>query len=328
MRWELQSDDVASDVWDGYLVELGDVSPFQCHAWGEFKRHSGWVPLRWIACNGRGDLIAMVQAIFRVKLGAGMLWSSGGPLGDISALGEDFQKTIRKATNRNNIYFRIFPHKRASRRDQEFLVSHGWHRCSYKLRSGMSMWLALDKPFDEIKKGLSKDWKKNLKRSQHYHLTVSQWAEPDVDEILDLYRSMEAAKSLKQQFTREEIQGFLRYLSGYLAFYRCDDEKGNLVALRGCVILSPYGWDLMAATSPLGRKTSASYLLLWEVLKRCQDAGVIRYDLMGIDPEQIPGVYHFKKGTGAEVVEYLGEWEWATSAPMRWCANWALRFMR
>ena len=327
MHWQLLTDSVARDVWDRYLVELGDFSPFQCYAWGELKRHSGWVPFRWIACNGRGDLIAMVQAIFRTSLGAGMLWSSGGPLGDMMALGEDFKKAILKATNRNNIYFRIFPNKRASRHDQELLESHGWYRCSYKLRSGLSMWLTLDKPLDEIKKGLSKDWQKNLKRSQHYNLTVSRWTHPDIDEILDLYRSMEATKSLRQQFTREEIQGFLEYLSDDLAFYRCDDEQGNLVALRGCVTLSRFGWDLMAATSPLGRKTSASYQLLWEVLKRCQEAGVIRYDLMGIDPEQNPGVYHFKKGTGAEVVEYLGEWDWATSTPMRWCANWALRFM-
>ena len=326
MHWNLLSDSEARGVWDRYLVELGDFSPFQCYTWGELKRHSGWVPFRWIACNGRGDIVAMVQAICRTKLGAGILWSSGGPLGDMSALGEDFKKAILKGTNLNNIYFRIFPNKRASRHDRKSLESHGWHRCSYKLRSGFSMWLTLDRPLEEIKKGFSKDWKKNLKRSQHYNLTVDQWTQPDINEILGLYRSMEVIKGLKQQFTREDIQGFIEYLSDYLAFYRCDDEKGNLVALRGCITLSPFGWDLMAATSPLGRKMSASYLLLWEVLKRCQEVGMTRYDMMGIDPEKNPGVYHFKKGTGAEVVEYLGEWDWATSSPIRWCANWALRF--
>jgi hypothetical protein len=29
--------------------------------------------------------------------------------------------------------------------------------------------------------------------------------------------------------------------SDYMAFYRCDDAKGNLVAIRGCVIMIPFG---------------------------------------------------------------------------------------
>jgi len=61
-------------------------------------------------------------------------------------------------------------------------------------------------------------------------------------------------------------------------------------------------------------------------LQCCHAAGVKRYDMMGIDPTYNPGVYHFKKGTGAECIDYLGEWEWAPYPPLRWGANWMLRY--
>jgi lipid II:glycine glycyltransferase (peptidoglycan interpeptide bridge formation enzyme) len=110
-----------------------------------------------------------------------------------------------------------------------------------------------------------------------------------------------------------------------MVLYRCDDTKDNLVAMRGCVIIIPFGWDLMAVTSSAGRQMSASYALLWEVFQRCQEARVTRYDMMGVDPRHNPGSYHLKKGTGTEFVDYLGEWEWASYPPLRWCANGMLR---
>jgi lipid II:glycine glycyltransferase (peptidoglycan interpeptide bridge formation enzyme) len=70
---------------------------------------------------------------------------------------------------------------------------------------------------------------------------------------------------------------------------------------------------------------SASYALLWEVFQRCQEDRVTRYDMMGVDPRHNPGSYHLKKGTGTEFVDYLGEWEWASYPPLRWCANGMLR---
>lgn len=110
----------------------------------------------------------------------------------------------------------------------------------------------------------------------------------------------------------------------HVVLYRCDDAKDNLVAMRDCVIMIPFGWDLMAATSSAGRQMSASYSLLWEVFQRCQEAGVKRYDMMGVDPRHYPGSYHLKKGTETEFVDYLGKWEWASYSPLRGCANWML----
>ena len=39
-----------------------------------------------------------------------------------------------------------------------------------------------------------------------------------------------------------------------------------------------------------------------------------------------PGVYNFKKGTGATQVEYIGEWEWASSGLVRYFANFVIKY--
>jgi len=51
---------------------------------------------------------------------------------------------------------------------------------------------------------------------------------------------------------------------------------------------------------------------------------VEHYDLGGIDPHENPGVYKFKRQTGARPIEFLGEWDWATSSWLRWLGNWAI----
>ena len=48
------------------------------------------------------------------------------------------------------------------------------------------------------------------------------------------------------------------------------------------------------------------------------------YDLGGIDLWQNPGVYTFKKETGARQIEYLGEWDWASQPWLRLFGNWAI----
>jgi lipid II:glycine glycyltransferase (peptidoglycan interpeptide bridge formation enzyme) len=62
-----------------------------------------------------------------------------------------------------------------------------------------------------------------------------------------------------------------------------------------------------------------------EVLRYCQEHGITKYDLGGIDPWDNPGCHRFKRGTGGQEVEYLGEWDWGTSFWLRLFGNLAIR---
>jgi lipid II:glycine glycyltransferase (peptidoglycan interpeptide bridge formation enzyme) len=172
-----------------------------------------------------------------------------------------------------------------------------------------------------LQDGLSSNWRHNLKRARKYKLSVTPWTNPDVEEILRVYRSMQNYKHLPEQCSREQL-GCLRSTFGdKLKMFRCEDETGQTVALRACVIMGAKAWDMLAATAVEGRQTYASYLLLWSLVEHCKAMGIEQYDLMGVDPVANPGVHQFKQGTGARQVEYLGEWEWSNCALVKSAVN-------
>jgi lipid II:glycine glycyltransferase (peptidoglycan interpeptide bridge formation enzyme) len=128
---------------------------------------------------------------------------------------------------------------------------------------------------------------------------------------------MEAAKGLRAQYGEEELASLLESLDGSIRLYRADDAKGAPIALRACAFQDGKAWDLLAASNEEGRRSYASYALLWSLLRDCAARGIQTYDLGGADPDKAKGVYDFKKGTGAKFIEYLGEWDWARPALAR-----------
>ena len=87
---------------------------------------------------------------------------------------------------------------------------------------------------------------------------------------------------------------------------------------------SDTAWDLLAAAGAQARKVYASHATLWALLEECNRKGLSWCDLSGVDPVHNKGVYDFKQGTGADPVEYLGEWEWACPRLCRLPANWLI----
>ena len=136
---------------------------------------------------------------------------------------------------------------------------------------------------------------------------------------------MQTRKNLPEQFSRAELTNLFEQTGKNFICYRAEDENGKLVALRGCLIVGERAIDYLAATTLSGRDLRASFPVFWKLLQDCRERGVRFYDLSGIDPHKNPGVYTFKKETGARPVESLGEWDWATSDWLRWFGNWAIR---
>ncbi|MDQ7090854.1 MAG: peptidoglycan bridge formation glycyltransferase FemA/FemB family protein [Methylococcales bacterium] len=60
---------------------------------------------------------------------------------------------------------------------------------------------------------------------------------------------------------------------------------------------------ILGATNDVGRKLGAAYLLQWHVIEESKKQGCQWYDLGGINPEENPPVYQFKKRMGGEETE-------------------------
>lgn len=324
-KWELLSEERARLIWDQTLARFDDCSPFQFYAWGEYRRGLGWEPYRWVAFDGQGEVIAMMQGYLRRHpFGLGLVWSEGGPVGDLSACDDSLQAAITRATGLRRVYCRFRCDRKRNIEDALRLGPQGWSIPWSPLTSNYTMTLDLTQDEVQLLKGCERNWRRNLKRSEESNLEIHQWLQPTVEQILSVYGSMQQVKGLEEQHSRAEIEQLLLNASERLVVYRCDDEGGQLISLMACLVVGDKACSVLSATSAQGRELHASYGILWAMIQHCRNLGVRTYDLAGIDPVRNPGVYRFKRATGATPVELLGEWDWASRPWLRWFGNWAI----
>jgi hypothetical protein len=325
-RWQLLTDEAARQGWDDNLFRFADCSPFQTFSWGQYNRTLGWQPYYFAAFDEKDEINAMCLGLLRrYPFGVGLMWCVGGLVGDIHAWDENLRKTILESTGLKHLYFRFRCDRERDIKDVLFLNNASWTRTSFMMTSGMSMEFDLSKTEDELLAGLSRRWNRNLKAARKNKLIIKKCLNPNIEEICRVYSEMEANKNLPQLFSQEKLENLFKYSADNLIFYRCEDEEGRLLCFRGCLIVGRRATDYLAAADEQGRMMRASYATLWELLLECKKQGVTSYDLGGIDPWANPGVYTFKKETGARETEALGEWDWATSEALRMLGNWAIQ---
>jgi hypothetical protein len=323
-KWRLLSDEEARHLWDVKLESFADCSPYQTYAWGEYRRALGWQPCRWAAFDEHGEVVAMMQGALRRYFGFGLVWCEGGPVGDLSVCDERLQSAIKHSTGLKLVYCRFRCDRERDIEDVLRLNAQGWSLPWSPITTSYSMCLDLSKDEDYLLAASDARWRQNVRRAMKNKLTIKQWLNPDPDEILSVYLSMQALKGLEEQHSREEIEQVLEHLRDRLVLYRCEDEFGELVSLGGSFVVGTRAGNWFSATTERGRTLRASYAIFWALIQHSKKVGVRFYDLAGIDPVRNPGVYRFKKGSGARPIEYLGEWDWASQPLCRWFGNWAI----
>jgi lipid II:glycine glycyltransferase (peptidoglycan interpeptide bridge formation enzyme) len=245
-------------------------------------------------------------------------------VGDLAACDGGLQKAIKETTGLKRLYCRFRCDRERNIEDALHLAALGWKLPWSPLTTCYSMLLDLDKPEEGLLAGFDRNWRRNLRRFQEGRLKVTQWLDASADEVFAVYDSMQNAKGLEEQLSREEIEQILANLKQQLVLYRCDDEQGQVMSLLGCLVIGERACCVLSATSEAGRSLNTSYGVFWALFQHCQRIGVKSLDLAGIDPIRNHGVYRFKRATGAAPIEYLGEWDWATHPRMRWFGNWAI----
>lgn len=325
VRWELLTDETACRIWDNNLTRFPDFSPFQMHCWGAYNRTLGWEPCYFAARGESGEIVALMLGLLRrYPLGIGILWCVGGPVGDVTTWDGDLQKALTKATGLKHLYCRFRCDRERRTGDALALNHQSWMRSWFMLHSSWTMELDLGQEEAELLAKCSRNWRRNFQASKKNNLQISLWENPNIDEVVAIYADLQARKNLPEQFSRKELTNLFECAASNFVCYRALDETGEPVALRGCLIIGDRAIDYLAATTEQGRNLRASYTVFWRLLQDCRERGVKFYDLSGIDPYENPGVYNFKRETGARHVESLGEWDWATSGWLRWFGNWTI----
>lgn len=308
--------------WDDLIISKSG-SLYQSYGWGEVRRVAGWTPLRLIATE-HGKVVAAASILVKRKFGFAMCWVPGGPVGSVRLLSKIFLKNLSSALGTNFFYIRISHLRSGSLEECRYLAANNWLRPSSKMSSGHSMLYSLCGTDSDRLKRTTGNWRHNLKRSSRYELSIERWFKPDISAISALYREMESFKTIPTQHSELELAAMFEYLKDQIIVYRCTDAQGKLLALRAAGIFGDTALDLLAVAGIEARKVYASHATLWALLNHCSECGVTSYDLSGVDKIHNKGVYDFKHGTGAELVECLGEWESSSIPGVCFAINWLI----
>ena len=309
-----------ADEWNGHVTALSGGF-YQTYGWGEVRRVAGWQPLRLLGRHS-GRVIAASSVLVKRKLGLAICWVPGGPLGPSEVLDGEFRVALGSALGTRLIYCRISLLRVDQENEAAFLFGAGWQRPTVPMSSGLTMSYALLGDEAERLKRTSGNWRHNLKRSSRYDLRIEHWETPDLEAISALYREMESLKSLPEQHSSTELAAIFTECRNQVVVYRCLDSEGRLLAIRAAGLCGATAMDLLAVAGGEARKVYASHATLWALLDHCSRMGLRDYDLSGVDPVRNKGVFDFKHGTGANLVECLGEWEWASLPGLRRAVNW------
>jgi len=92
------------------------------------------------------------------------------------------------------------------------------------------------------------------------------------------------------------------------------EAEGRLLAGAIVFRLGPLAWYLYGASANRERERMAAHAVQWAAIQRSRAAGCAIYDFRGVSGDLRPehplyGLYRFKQGFGAQLVEWVGEWD-------------------
>ncbi|UCC99427.1 MAG: peptidoglycan bridge formation glycyltransferase FemA/FemB family protein [Phycisphaerales bacterium] len=182
---------------------------------------------------------------------------------------------------------------------------HVGHLAPYR-----TMVFPLDISEDQMRRRLHRSWRRYLVKAERSDIEIREGADAEYFDILEaLYFGALERKGFggldPTVFVRaQQLLSNGEKMNAVVAY--C---QGQPVAAHVTSHLGATGLGLLAAVNEAGLQCAASYLVWWRTLLAAKRAGMKRYDLGGIDPENNPRVFQFKSRIGSEEACHVGAFE-------------------
>ena len=173
-----------------------------------------------------------------------------------------------------------------------------------------TIWLDLTMGEEALWKQLHRQWRYHVRVSRRDGVTVEQTRDPEV--IAEFYE-MCLDLSKTKGFSLPGSEALMKLLlardpweqtESRLFIARYQGEMAAGVSVLRCGSSIHYIWG---ATQRKFGKHYVGEAVQWGVIEWAIKEGLARYDLEGINPENNPGVYKFKKRMGGEEIELSGQ---------------------
>lgn len=310
------------DEWERAVRDTRDYSFRQSRAYSEELAHRRGARAEFIRVDAGKPIGYASVRVKRLPLpGAGLAFVSFGPLltcGFDEAEGVESLRTclealVREYVVRRRLALRIVPPiadpDRVAAVENVYRMA-GFER-SARAPGYRTIIVDLKRAPDAIRKGLEQKWRNQLNSAERRGLVIDMDDGPEAFARFDpLFRQLRERKDFKVDLDTAFFAAVQRASEPGSRLYVAtvndgqSDVAGAVVGLSGATAVYVLG-----ATTEAGMKCKAAYALHWSIMMAARDRGCRWYDLGGIDPQENPGVHHFKVGFGGIDLSVPGPFE-------------------
>ena len=304
--------DVAA--WDRFVAGSAQPSHLQATAWAAIKRGNGWSAVR-VAADGPAGPVAGQLLVTRPR---GLPWGMGylprGPVAvsslDAQAL-DAFTGRVRDVARSQRLgWVRMEPEAADTPALRAALAASGWLPAPH-VQPDRSRIIDLDPDEAAILAGMHRKCRQSIAKSERLGVRVVESGEERLGEFYAIHTDAmtRAGIATRTQATYREMWQELAPRGMARLLFAEDGATGAALATLFLVSCGPRVADLYGGTTAEGGRLRANYLLKWEAIRRCRDAGFRQYDLWGLPRA---GIAQFKSGFGGAEIDYVGAWDLIT----------------
>ena len=325
-------DSVTEQGWYERLQEFEDANIYQTWAYGQVTWGLNNTSHLVLMKDGRAVAVAQLRLARLPFWRVGIAYILRGPVWrrkEEAQDGEALRQALRALRNeyvcKRGLLLRLAPLMFANEPEHNYRM-FGEENYELMHSSKLTILMGLSPSIEELRQGLHRNWKRNLKAAETRGLEVMEGETDDLFRaVIDMYREMVDRKKFLEPNDIEKFRQIQALLPNNLKMRVtvCRSEEGNSAGLIWSEIGEP-AIELFAATRAAALDNGAAYLLRWRLVECLKRNGFRMYNLNGINPERNPGSYRFKSGlagkTGAEIA-YLGIFEAQGTAFSNFCVK-------
>lgn len=309
---------------NAHIAQIGG-DLLQSFEWGEIKGRTGWEPLRlmvWDKDQVRASISILQRELPLLK--SPIFYAPRGPVMDFTdaaALDCLLHRVRELARERGAVMLKIDPPVPKFRGDvAAILSSRGFRHVDKGLafdgvQPRFVMQLDLSPSEEEILAGMKGKTRYNIRYAERKGVRIK---ENCTRRDLAVFYQILLETAQRDNFTVRAYPYF-ELLWDHLVHRGMGklfmaSYQGEYLAGAFLFRLGPIAWYVYGASSNRHRNLMPNYLIQWAMIKWAKRQGCRIYDFRGVsgdlDPESpLYGLYRFKTGFGASLVEYLGEYD-------------------
>lgn len=298
----------------------GDL--LQTTYWGQLKSLTGWEPFPLGVMSG-GQLLAGALVLKRKipLMSKCIFYSPRGPLfSDLEALECLVEGVAELAQEHGALFWKMDPALPKGDPLWSQFAQKRLHKVDTGLdfdgvQPGFIMELDLRPSLETILANMKSKTRYNIRYAQRKGVTV-RLSHSKSD--LSIFYPLLEETAARDRFTIRSFAYFEhlwdclvphRAAQLFLAFHE-EQPLAGAITFR----LGKRAWYVYGASANIKRNLQASYALQWEMIRWAKSTGCTVYDFRGVsgnlDPDHpLFGLYRFKEGFGAKLVEYVGEYD-------------------